>query len=112
MFEDEEDLEDIETQAGIDQRRPRASPPPARKTRTAIGPKPYTPQFSLAATVSVRRLAWALGLTMPKAVDRIVAMLPSLVSPTVVCAACKDNSKCNACAFNQQAAAAPAVPAA
>jgi hypothetical protein len=113
MFEDEEDLEDIETQAGIDQRRPRTPPlPPARKTRTAIGPKPYTPQFSQLATVSVRRLAWALGLNMPKAVDRIVALLPTLVSPAVVCAACKDNSKCNACAFNQQGAAAPAVPAA
>jgi hypothetical protein len=113
MFEDEEDLEDIETQAGIDQRRPRTPPlPPARKTRTAISPKPYTPQFSQLATVSVRRLAWALGLTMPKAVDRIVALLPTLVSPAVVCSACKDDSKCNTCAFKQQGAAAPAVPAA
>jgi hypothetical protein len=114
MFEDEEEgLEDLETQAGIDQRRPRTPPPPpARKTGKAIGPKPYSPQFSRFATVSVRRLAWALGLNMPKAVDRIVALLPTLVSPAVVCAACKDNSKCNACAFNQQGAAAPAVPAA
>jgi hypothetical protein len=109
MFEDEEDLEDIETQAGIDHRRSPTPPPPARKTRKAIGPKPYSPQFSPQATVSVRRLAWALGLTMPKAVDHLVGLLPSLFSPGVVCAACKDNSKCNACAFNQQA---PAVPAA
>ncbi|MDR1250217.1 MAG: SARP family transcriptional regulator [Treponema sp.] len=113
MFEDEADLEDLETQTGVDQRRPRAPlPPPARKTRSAIGPKPYTPQFSPLATVSVRRFAWALGLTMPKAVDRIVALLPTLVSPAVVCAACKDNSKCHSCAFHQQDAAAPAVPAA
>jgi hypothetical protein len=112
MFEDEEDLEELETQAGIDHRRSHTPPPPARKTGKAIGPKPYTPQFSLLATVSVRRLAWALGLTMPKAVNRIMALLPTLVSPAVVCAACKDNSKCSACAFHQQGAATPAVPAA
>jgi hypothetical protein len=110
MFEDEEeDLEDMETQAGIDHRRSHTPPPPARKTGKAIGPKPYSPQFSPQATVSVRRLAWALGLTMPKAVDRIVAMLPSLFSPAVVCPACKDNSKCNSCAFHQQGAVVPAA---
>jgi hypothetical protein len=110
MFEDEEDLEDVETQAGIDHRRRQPPTPlPMRGTGKAIGPKPYSPQFSPQATVSIRRLAWALGLTMPKAVDRIVAMLPSLFSPAVVCPACKDNSKCNSCAFHQQGAAVTAV---
>jgi hypothetical protein len=40
MFEDEENLEDLETQAGVDQRRPHTPPPLARKTRKAIDPKP------------------------------------------------------------------------
>jgi hypothetical protein len=65
------------------------------------------------SAVSVRRLAWALGLTMPKAVEHIVGLLPTLFPPGVVCSACKDNTKCKSCAFiGQQSAAAPAVPAA
>jgi hypothetical protein len=110
MFEDEEDLEDIETQSGAEHHRP-PSPPPTRSRKT-IGHKPYTPQFSALATVSVRRLAWALGLTMPKAVDQMVRLLPSLFPLDTVCAACKDNTKCQACAFHQQPAADPAAPAA
>jgi hypothetical protein len=68
----------------------------------------YSPRFSEQAAVSVRRLAWALGLTMPKAVDQLVGLLPSLFPPGVVCPACKDNTKCESCAFNQQSAVAPA----
>jgi hypothetical protein len=70
----------------------------------------YSPQFSELSAVSVRRLAWSLGLSMPKTVDQVVGLLPSLFSPGVVCLACKDKTKCKACAFSQQAA--PAVPAA
>jgi hypothetical protein len=65
----------------------------------------YSPQFSQLAAVSVRRLAWALGVSMPKAVDQIVSLLPSMFSPSVVCTQCKDNTKCNSCGFNQVAAA-------
>jgi hypothetical protein len=71
----------------------------------------YTPQFSSRATVTVRRLAWALQVSMPKAVDRAVNALPSVFSPSEVCPFCKDSTKCTLCAFNQPAAedAAPAV---
>jgi recombinational DNA repair protein RecR len=69
----------------------------------------YSPQFSEVSAVSVRRLAWALGLSMPKAVDQMVSKLPTLFPPVVVCTACKDNTKCNSCAFSQQSAAVPAV---
>jgi hypothetical protein len=65
----------------------------------------YTPQFSNKATVTVRRLAWALGVSMPKAVDAIISLLPSMFSPSVICPQCKDNTKCNLCGFNKQAAA-------
>jgi hypothetical protein len=71
----------------------------------------YSPQFSAVSAVSVRRLAWALGLSMPRAVDQMVGLLPSLFSPGVVCPACKDNTKCHFCAFSQQSTAAPTVPA-
>jgi hypothetical protein len=72
----------------------------------------YSPQFSEVSAVSVRRLAWSMGVSMPKAVDQIVSLLPSLFAPGVVCLACKDNTKCNSCAFSQQTAAASVVPAA
>ena len=71
----------------------------------------YTPQFSNRATVTVRRLAWALQVSMPKAVDRVVNALPSVFSPGVVCLACKDSTKCKLCAFSQPTAAETAGPA-
>jgi len=69
----------------------------------------YTPQFSEKAAVTVRRLAWALGVPMPKAVDQIISLLPSLFSPSVVCPQCKDKTKCQYCGFNKAAAAANAA---
>ena len=59
----------------------------------------YTPRFSEMAVVSVRRLAWALGKSMPTAVDHMVKLLPSLVDPSRVCSACKDQTRCKFCAF-------------
>ncbi|MDR2741796.1 MAG: SARP family transcriptional regulator [Treponema sp.] len=112
MFE-KKDLE-TKTQAWVDHRRRsgqwEAAPPPVGAGK-APRRKPYTPQFSPLATVTVRRLAWALQLSMPKAVDRVVNVLPSLFSPSAVCPLCKDRTKCGLCAFSQQSAAAPAVPA-
>jgi hypothetical protein len=68
-----------------------------------------SPQFSELSAVSVRRLAWSLGVSMPKAVDQVVNALPSLFSPGTVCLACKDQTKCNLCAFSQQPAAEQAA---
>jgi hypothetical protein len=62
----------------------------------------YTPQFSDAASISVRRLAWALGATMPAAVNRLISLLPSLYSPGFVCQCCKDQTKCRLCVFSKQ----------
>jgi len=63
----------------------------------------YTPQFSAMACITVRRLAWSLGLSMPKTLDKIIKALPLLYTPSVVCKLCKDNSRCNLCGFNQPA---------
>ncbi|MDR2619279.1 MAG: SARP family transcriptional regulator [Treponema sp.] len=111
MFEDEEDLEDVETQAGADARRRRRPSSLPMRTGKAAGHKPYTPQFSPSATVTVRRLAWALQVSMPKAVDRAVNALPSLFPPSLVCPFCKDSTKCELCAFSQPPAAEQAAPA-
>jgi hypothetical protein len=111
MFDDE-DLEQ-ETQAGADARARRlpASPPPLRTRKAAPGHKPYSPQFSELAAVTVRRLAWALQVSMPKAVDSAVSALPSLFPPSLVCPLCKDATKCSLCAFSQPAAAEQAAQA-
>jgi hypothetical protein len=61
----------------------------------------YTPQFSDFASISVRRLAWALESTMPAAVNRLVSLLPAMYDPGLVCRRCKDASKCRYCAFSR-----------
>jgi hypothetical protein len=64
----------------------------------------YSPQFSEKASVSIRRLAWALNLSMPKTIDILVNEIAVIFSPSVVCPQCKDTSKCQACGFQQQVA--------
>jgi hypothetical protein len=66
----------------------------------------YSPQFSETACVSVRRLAWAFGVSMPKAVDIIINELSSAFSSSVICPQCKDKTKCNVCGFCRQTASA------
>jgi recombinational DNA repair protein RecR len=62
----------------------------------------YSPQFSELASVSVRRLAWALGVSMPAAVNLMVKLMPSIVDPSKVCQPCKDKTKCQCCIFTKQ----------
>ncbi|GBU27725.1 hypothetical protein R84B8_01265 [Treponema sp. R8-4-B8] len=62
----------------------------------------YSPQFSEMACVTVRRLAWALNVSMPKAIDIIINELSSAFSSSVVCPECKDKTKYAVCGFNQQ----------
>ena len=62
----------------------------------------YSPQFSSLAAVSVRRLAWALGVPMTATVDTMVKLIPSLLDPSKICLSCKDTSKCQSCVFRTQ----------
>ena len=62
----------------------------------------YSPRFSAMAAISVRRLAWAMGVSMPAAVDVMVRLMPSIVDPSKVCLSCKDSTKCRGCAFRVQ----------
>jgi hypothetical protein len=59
----------------------------------------YSPQFTELATVTVRRLAWAMGANMGQAVDLMVKALPGFINAEKVCGLCKDKSKCFVCAF-------------
>ena len=62
----------------------------------------YTPQFSALASISVRRLAWAMGVSMPAAINIMVRLMPSIVNPSKVCQLCKDKAKCQSCTFHNQ----------
>jgi len=62
----------------------------------------YTPQFSDMASISIRRLAWALKSNMPAAVNRVIELLPTLFDPAQICQSCKDSSKCQFCTFCKQ----------
>jgi len=62
----------------------------------------YTPQFSPLASISVRRLAWAMGVSMPAAINIMVRLMPSFVNPSKVCQLCKDKTKCQSCSFHNQ----------
>ena len=59
----------------------------------------YTPRFSDVACVSIRRLAWAMGINMVKTIEAIVKLLPTIVSSSKVCGVCKDKTKCQVCIF-------------
>jgi hypothetical protein len=61
----------------------------------------YTPQFSDFASISVRRLAWALKSNMPAAVNRMVGILPAIFSAELVCQRCRDKEKCSLCVFSK-----------
>lgn len=58
----------------------------------------YSPNFSELAAVSIRRLAWAMGANMGQAVDVLVKALPAFINTEKICTACKDKTKCTACA--------------
>ena len=60
----------------------------------------YTPQFSALASISVKRLAWALKKDMTEAVDIIIQLLPYIMDYKKICNACQDNSICDSCAFH------------
>ena len=60
----------------------------------------YTPQFSGPVSGTVRRYSWALGIPMTKAMCNLVAALPAIVDPALVCLACLDKSFCKSCLFS------------
>jgi hypothetical protein len=62
----------------------------------------YSPQLSALASISVRRLAWAMGVSMPAAINIMVRLMPSIVNPSKVCDLCKDKTKCQSCSFLNQ----------
>jgi recombinational DNA repair protein RecR len=59
----------------------------------------YTPELSLKSSCTLRRIAWALGIPMTQAIERVFEHLARVLDSTKVCDACRDPTKCPQCAF-------------
>ncbi len=62
----------------------------------------YTPELSMEGSRTLRRIAWALGVPMTKALEEVFLYLPAKMDKKAVCEACRDKSKCETCRFNPQ----------
>jgi hypothetical protein len=62
----------------------------------------YSPQFSELACVTVRRLSWAMGMSMPEAVNVMAKIIPCYVNCQKICMVCTDKTKCHTCSFSQE----------
>ncbi len=60
----------------------------------------YTPELSINASRTLRRIAWALEMPMTKAIEKVFEYLPAILDSEKVCQACRDKSKCSNCGFN------------
>lgn len=60
----------------------------------------YTPELSLTSSCTLRRIAWALGIPMTQAMERVFDHLPRFLDRDKVCEACRDKSKCRECLFS------------
>lgn len=61
---------------------------------------PYTPGLSERSCCTLRRVAWAMQIPMTRAMEEIFSCLPGIIDKKVVCAACKDKSRCKECYFS------------
>ena len=62
---------------------------------------PYTPELSKESCCTLRRIAWAAGLPMTRAINQVFEMIPEAIDKQVVCTACRDKSKCTVCGFGK-----------
>ena len=62
----------------------------------------YTPQLSHKSSCTLRRIAWALGIPMTQAIERVFEHIPVILDKDKVCRGCRDKTKCDDCAFQLQ----------
>ena len=60
----------------------------------------YTPELSFRSSCTLRRIAWALGVPMTQAIERVFEYMPKFLDRDKVCVACRDKSKCCECLFS------------
>ncbi len=62
----------------------------------------YTPELSLKASQTLRRIAWALEKPMTETIDIVMENITMFIDPQKVCVKCKDDSLCQECIFSNQ----------
>ncbi|MDM8536027.1 hypothetical protein QUF70_04675 [Desulfobacterales bacterium HSG17] len=60
----------------------------------------YTPELSNYQSCTLRRIAWALGVPMTKAMNEIIGYVSNVIDNKRICSACRDKSRCITCVFN------------
>jgi hypothetical protein len=60
----------------------------------------YTPELSFQSSCTLRRIAWALDVPMTQAMERVFEHLPRILDRKVICASCRDKTKCCKCSFS------------
>ena len=60
----------------------------------------YTPELSQRQSGTLRRIAWALGLPMTKAIGIVLDYVCKVVDSKKVCDSCRDKTRCEDCVFN------------
>ena len=60
----------------------------------------YTPELSDRSSCTLRRIAWALGIPMTEAIERVFEHIPSILDKAKVCQGCRDKTRCRECSFN------------
>jgi len=62
----------------------------------------YTPELSNDQSRTLRRIAWALDLPMTKTMNAAFEYVGDVIDSKIICAACKDKSRCLTCTFYKQ----------
>ena len=62
----------------------------------------YTPQLSYQSSCTLRRIAWALGIPMTKAIERVFDHMPAILDKEKVCRGCRDKTRCDDFAFSNK----------
>ena len=60
----------------------------------------YTPELSQKHSCTLRRIAWALGMPMTKAIEIVFDYVGKVVDSKKVCESCRDKTRCDHCVFN------------
>ena len=62
----------------------------------------YTPEMSLEASQTLRRIAWALGKPMTQTLGFVMKNITLFIDPRKICEKCRDHSICRECIFSEQ----------
>lgn len=62
----------------------------------------YTPKLNIEYSGLLRRIAWAFGVPMTRAIEGIIECSTKYIDVKKVCEACRDRSFCELCLFKEK----------